>query len=223
MNSSKKILRIGNKTVYYGTFKYKSAFWRFLKGEKVVRWWVGTDSLMLEYFPVGIPKWFVLYWRLKCWCTQFYISEHWYGCEEVKKNLLYFYKSVSLHYEPYPDIYPLWVKTKPLVVLIHDPTRNNRYKKYGRWMYGIDILDEVREQAKEWCHFLIVDNSQDMRVIFPLVDCCLLPKRLKGSPRLVSECKINNIPVYYDTSASVGSCVDFLTKHWRGNESKNSE
>ena len=211
MNSSKRIYQIGDKIVYYGDFKYKSAFLRYLKGEKIIRWWVGTDALMLEYFPPGIPKWFVLSWRLKCWCAQFYISENWHGCHAVRKNLIYFFKSIDLYYKQYPDLYPKPIKKKPLVVLIHDPSRIYKYEQYGRWKFGIDIIDQVKKRTGKWCYFITVDNTQDMNVIFPLVDCCLLPKRLKGNPRLVSECKINNIPVYYDTSASVDSCLDFLT------------
>ncbi len=212
MNTNEIIYQIGNKTIYYGAFKYKSAFWKYLRGKEIVRWWIGTDALMLEYFPPGIPKGVVLYWRLKCWITQLYISEHWYGCDEVKKNLKYFYKSVLLHYEPYPDIYPLPIEKKPLVVLIHDPSKAHKYEEYGRWKFGIDIIDQVKKRTGKWCYFMTVDNSQDMNIIFPLVDCCLLPKRLKGEPRLVSECRINNIPVYYDTVASVDSCANFLKK-----------
>ena len=70
-----------------------------------------------------------------------------------------------------------------------------------------ELTDKVRERTKTWCYFLVVDNSQDMNLIFPIVDCCLLPKRLKGNPRLVSECEINKVPVYYDTNATAISCM----------------
>jgi len=169
---------------YSSTFKWKSALIKYLKGEKVVRWWKGTDSLMLEYFPPGIPKWFVLYHRLKSRLTQFIVHEHWYGCDEVKKNLNHFYNSIDLIYKEYPNIYPVKIKTKPLVVLIHDPSDSYKYKKYAHWKFGVDIIDQVKEETNEWCYFLTVDNFANMNVVFPLVDCCLLPKRLKGNPRL---------------------------------------
>ena len=71
--------------------------------------------------------------------------------------------------------------------------------KLWRWIYGYDIYLELKSRLP-FVNFILVDGTQDMTQVFPIIDFYLRPNRHDGSARLRRECEIQNIPYYWSQS-----------------------
>ena len=185
------------KQIHYGKLYLLKASYYYLKGYKIIRWWVGTDSDLLISSPiVGSFQWRYIYRPLhiiKAKLSEPIISFHRYGCDHVKDNLTKFgIKKSKLVFKDYPLLYPNLVdKSKPKILL---PLISG--SDYKRWYHGYDIA--VKLMVKFDAHYFTIDGEQNLEPYFAVVDMCILTKRAIGNPRLKRECELNNIPVYYN-------------------------
>ena len=56
-------------------------------------------------------------------------------------------------------------------------------------------------KLKELLHdvnWIVVDGTQDMAKVYPIVDFYYRPTRHDGSPYMIRECRANNIPYYWE-------------------------
>lgn len=167
--------------------------------------WTGSDSLYQICYPPGIRFRFKvrifferIFWRL----AEYLIEEHYADHELVKQNLKRagFKKKISV----VPDRPPYMKarkfkkkKHKGFNVLYYCPNPNKRNNpKFIRWLYGWDIYKQLRDEL-DGINWIVVDGSEDMSEIFPVVDFYLRPNRHDGASVLRQECEINNIPYYW--------------------------
>lgn len=90
--------------------------------------------------------------------------------------------------------------------------------KFKRWKYGVDIFEKIKA-VYDWYRpdvkFIVVDGSQDLTDILPIVDIYIRPSRHDGAARLVRECEENGIPVFWSNRSDVKGMevIDFIKKH----------
>ena len=83
-------------------------------------------------------------------------------------------------------------------ILLYMPASKN--KEFTHWLYGYDIYETLRDALGSRVNWIIVDGSQDMSGIYPIVDFYFRPNRHDGWPYMVQECIKNNIPYYWSKS-----------------------
>jgi len=97
---------------------------------------------------------------------------------------------------------PLKYKT-PLIKREHEGVNVMYYKpprkdlKWRDWLYGIDLIEKLKEEYKDKVKFIEVDQSYDMEWVFPDIDLYIRPNRHDGYSRLIRECEIQEIPYYW--------------------------
>lgn len=199
------VLHWQNYVIFHGKFYTILAICHLLSGKQIVNWWLGTDAMTLNMMPPGSLTWKfrLLLHRIKFRLVEPLISQHWVGCSDIYSDLLKFgFDHKKMVHVEYPPLYQTPVPRiegaygKTVVGVIWPGIKRNR--KFKDWFYGLDILDDFIWDHRLKFEFIMVDGKADMREFYSQVDCVILPKRIKGKPRVVVECGINNIPVYYN-------------------------
>lgn len=187
---------------------------------------MGTDALKLDTFPPG--KW---YWSIRIVIERILFklieplfSEHWIVHERLRKHLLNFgisNRKIKVVIDPplYPEPFPK-EKHEGFNILFYCPPGTDTI--FTQWKYGTDILDEVDDyllldsSIPIDYYWILVDGSEDMSKIYPIVDCYVRPSRHDGEPRMVLECKINKIPYYYseDGNPKVEDIIKFIEEQY---------
>lgn len=163
-------------------------------------YWTGTDALCLVEYPPFIRfrykcKIFVM--RIVARLMDYFADEHYIDSEFLRKHLVKFgmkkpIRVVELplkHTKPYKK-----VKHKGFNILFYKPPKIK--SNFRAWVYSYDIFEKVKERIKN-VNWMIVDGSQDLKKIFPIVDFYLRCNRHDGSSRLRRECEIQKIPYYH--------------------------
>jgi len=127
---------------------------------------------------------------------QSFIYQHWFVAEHLANSIRVAENKKYLVVDP--PIIATKIKKKKhdgFNVLYYFPsiTKNIKFKK---WLYGFDIFEYTREQLFPQLNYIVVDGSQNMTEIYPIVDFYLRPTRHDGHSRMIDECQINNIPYY---------------------------
>jgi hypothetical protein len=78
-------------------------------------------------------------------------------------------------------------------ILYYYPNKNTTWNQY---LYGFDIYLGVIMELIPFLDikFVVVGGSQNMADIYPKIDLMIRPCRHDGHPRMVDECKLNDIP-----------------------------
>lgn len=84
-------------------------------------------------------------------------------------------------------------------IFYYDPSYYKKNKKTIRWLYGIDIIEELKSHFTN-INWIKVDGTANMKDIYPIADFYVRPNRNDGASRIVQECQINNIPYYHSQS-----------------------
>lgn len=172
------------------------------RNQRIIHWWLGTDALKLTDFP---PTDSVFWWgriifeRILWKAMEPLIKEHWIDHERLRTHLIEFgidnrkIKVVpdALNYGKYKK------KSHKGVIILYYFPKVNKNRKYKEWKYGYDYFLYANEHFARQINWIVVDGSQDMSKIFPIVDGYLRPSRHDGGARLVKECRLNQIPVYF--------------------------
>lgn len=161
--------------------------------------WQGTDSLFLVKFPKQLKRtkiFYVMVLRLFAKLSDIFVQEHYVCGDLVSKNLTKF--GMKKRLKQFTDIpfYPDKIAKKPhngFNILYYFPKKDT---KFNRWLYGYDIYQDINNHFKSNSdiNFIIVDGTSDMSTIYPIIDLLIRPNRHDGIPRMVEECKLNNIP-----------------------------
>jgi hypothetical protein len=164
--------------------------------------WTGTDALMMHD---SLKRWKLrkkLFWlsvRLIVRLLDLlYVEKHLTNAPWIKKELEDFglKKSIEIFMTPLKYNEPFPKREHDTVnVLYYKPPR--KYVKFRDWLYGIDLINRLIEEYKGKVNFIEVDQSFDMKDIFPIVDLYIRPNRHDGYSRLIRECDIQGIPYYW--------------------------
>jgi len=175
--------------------------------------WTGTDSLMLVDYSMRTFRKKVYWWlfRRLIRIMDYFIQEHYCDSQFLAVHIEEFGTKRNIkvvpdrlkHTEPYPK-----EAHDGFTVLLYRPMGAD--KKFTSWLYGFDIMDEVKERLPH-VNFLEVHGGNDMKYVYPFVDFYLRPNRHDGASRMRRECDIQNIPYYWSrTNPSVGDAVKVI-------------
>ena len=160
-----------------------------------IKTWKGTDALTLCCFPPGKLIWYIrilgrrLKWRL---IHRFY--KHIVVSESLGYYLeLFGIKQYDVVADPPISVNEIKRKShKGVNILYYYPgDRGNRYFK--RWVYGFDLYQKLLWSFRD-VKFKVVNGSQDMTEVYPIIDGYIRPNRHDGEPRMVMECEMLGIP-----------------------------
>ena len=181
---------------------------------KIISYYVGSQARwLIKTFPTDLRKIpYITFIKLRAWLLKPFISEYWVDSEYLIPFILRFapkaktrvIKDVIKYQKKYPK-----EEHSGFSVLYYYP-KNEYNKKYCRWVYGKDIIDYLIGEFPQftWIH---IDGTQELSGIFPLVDVYIRPNRHDGSPRLVMECEIQNIPYYHSQcNPDITEIINFL-------------
>lgn len=165
--------------------------------------WTGTDSLMLIDYgmrkAIKRPYWFVF--RILIRILDFFIEGHYCDSKNIADNVKDFGTKKPVIVFKDKVNYPFKMQKidhDSFNVIYYFP-KNRTDVSFTRWLYGIDIVEEVKKRLPD-INFIELDGSVDMNCIYPVTDFCLRPNRHDGSSRMIQECAVNEIPYYHTWS-----------------------
>lgn len=167
--------------------------------------WMGTDVLKLTTYPPGKFTWrFRIFAERLLWkILEPLIDRHFIVHPRLSKCLIDFgisERKISVKIDKGICNYCLKPCTKKphtgFNVAYYYPGDGGNVK-YKRWVYGMDIIDELIKKYPNlnWIH---LDGNKDMCEIYPVLDAYIRPSKHDGFPRIVLECVYHNIPYYWD-------------------------
>ncbi len=185
--------------------------------------WTGTDSLMLIDYSMRRfrkrPYWFLF--RILVKGIDPFIECHYCDSEQVANNVKKFgtKKPVKVFHDKlkYNNKYPKKAHDK-FNIIYYNPTANvNSIKDVGftRWLYGLDIIEEIKEKMSADIEFIELDGTKDLKDVYPITDMLLRPNRHDGASRMRQECDIQNIPYYWTTKETdfvVDDVINYINK-----------
>ena len=164
--------------------------------------WTGTDVLFMNQYPnvrfrfkVKIFFFRLLVKALNKWYTgiNWVISEH-------LRDELNLSRPMKIYEPPIDLTRYAKVQHKTFNILYYFPTTGRRKKGnivFHQWLYGYDIYLKLKEYFDDDVTWIMVDGSDDMSGIYPIIDFCIRPNRHDGSPFMIRECEANSIPYYW--------------------------
>lgn len=190
------------EVAYCGTIPFFDCVISRLMGSTTIHQWWGSDVLTCFYFPPGKSRIIIFLHRIKMFLLRPFTSEHLFFSQRLLNELPKIYRNdktgifySELNTEKYKRI-----SHAGFNILVYWPEQT----KYNRWVYGCDIIEEFVEKylgdlTKEFGFISIywANGSLDMSKVYPYIDFYIRPTRHDGEPRMVLECKKNNIPYYY--------------------------
>lgn len=162
--------------------------------KKIIRFWIGSDVLLLRMFPPGRGKLSVLKHRLKTGLTEPFIDEHWvYGAQLFKEfKQVWSGRKASLRLCRAPIESVVKVPSESVNIAYYHP----RDDEFSRWVYGVDLIELLIQRFPQ-VNWVKLDGTLNPKYFFQSLSAYLRPSRSDGHPRLVAECRENSIPVYW--------------------------
>jgi hypothetical protein len=184
-----------DKIIYVGSVPLISVFLDWFAGLKIIKWWVGTDVLILFMYPPGKGKVIVFLHRVKMYLLKFVIYEHWFTSKKLMGEMprRYINGRAKVFMRGDSDCYIKKISHKGFNVLIYRPLET----KFNRWLYGLDLIDKLKTLYNREVTFIEADGGLNLKHYYPYIDAYIRPTRHDGFPRMVRECKVNNIPYYW--------------------------
>ena len=164
---------------------------------KIIAYLVGSEvRWLVKTFPSDMRKVPYITWvKVRAWLLRPFVSEWWVDAEHlvdlVRQHNPKAKTRVVVDELKYPKSFPK-EKHEGFNVLYYYPAKEYN-KSYCRWVYGQDIVCCLIRWLSE-VNFICVDGTQDMSKVYPIVDAYIRPNRGDGTPRIVKECEINDIP-----------------------------
>ena len=189
--------------------------------------WTGTDSLMLVDYSMRKlrkkPYWFVF--RILIRILDFFIEGHYCDAENVADNLRKFgtKKRITIFNDKvfYPDKFDKIPHNGFNVIYYNPKSRSDR--QFTRWLYGIDIIEKVKEALPEM-NWIELDGTFNMEHIYPITDFMIRPNRHDGACRIRQECDINEIPYYWSNrEPNIEDCINAIKNEYEKNSIRNSQ
>jgi len=106
------------------------------------------------------------------------------------------YKNIIIIADPikYTKKYPK-VKHEGYNVLYYIP-KGKKNQKFIEWLYGWDLMLEYKA-LNSTHNIIIVNGDADMSKIYPIIDLYYRPTRHDGMPRMILECRMQEIEYYW--------------------------
>ena len=160
----------------------------------VIKWWMGTDALLLNESPPGINKLRVLAHRLKYRVVNETVDTHWAVSERVADNLVKFgVKEGNILIVEHPPTNQTKLDSEVFVVGYYLP-EERRDQKYKDWVYGKDIIEELIDSYKNTSVTFFRYTGRESISFLNVIDCFIRPSRSDGMPRIILKCRVEGIP-----------------------------
>ena len=203
-----KIVTVGKRAIYMGEISLLHALKMRLKGYNVVRFWCGSDVILLHKFPPGRGKLSVILHRIKAFLLGYIVESNFMDGNGLLAEIggVKWLRLKNLEMKLWPGKHEKYPKQAHEGINIGYYQPNDSV--FSRWKYGIDFLEDavaMQHQLKvdpATLNWIKLDGKQDMSQIYPILDLYVRPSRHDGWPRINSECEENGIPVIYDETFS---------------------
>lgn len=192
--------------IYMGEIGLLHALKMRLRGYKVIRFWVGTDVLLLHKFPPGRGRLSIIFHRIKAFLLGYVVESNFMDGNGLLAEIgeVKWLRLKNLEVKIWCDSHEKYEKqiTNEIIVAFYQP--NNSV--FSRWKYGIDFIENVQKDVNEKfpnkITWMKLDGSKNMRSVYPVLSAYLRPSRHDGTPRINLACELNDIPVIYDPAFS---------------------
>jgi len=190
--------------------------------------WTGSDVLYMMRFPPYIRLRFkmkILAMRVVAMIIQPFIQENYVDHELLKDELeTVGFKNIKVFNDQLKYTEPFEKKPHKEFNILYYYPKGKKNKRFIRWLYGMDIIERLRSTIKSpRVKWIMVDGSQNMENVFPVIDFYVRPTRHDGASRLRQECKINNIPYYWSqTKPSYNKALTTIHKNLKNKDSEQS-
>lgn len=194
---------------FYNWFFKKILFRPGLQKHRLISWFIGSDAYKLTHYPPGTFHWYCRIWfeRIVYRLIEPFIFEYW--CKETLEQYLLDFgiDKTKIRIIENADWDRDYTKTKlvkyekkehPRYTIIYYYPKDN--PKFRYMIYGIYHIEQLIEHFKNCVEFMRLDGTKDMAEVLPIVDAYIRPSAYEGCiPRLVRECRLNEVPVYFKT------------------------
>lgn len=191
-----KHIELEDMIIFVGEVPIKQMLKAWQK-KKIIRFWVGSDVLLLRMFPPGRGKLSVLKHRLKVLFIEPFIDQHWIYGEQLFKEFKEVWgsrkSSLRLCRAPIEPI--VRVPSESINIAYYQPKDD----VFSRWVYGIDLVEAAIKMYPQ-VNWIKLDGTLNPKYFFQSLTGYLRPSRSDGHPRLVAECQKNSIPTYWSES-----------------------
>ena len=104
-----------------------------------------------------------------------------------------------------------------MTILYYKPKAKHSGRISTEWLYGIDLVNELKEKHKEWNWVTLENYSRmELRELYKKADCFLRPTRHDGLSGMVLEAIYFGCPVLwtkpYDGSILIKAEVEDIEK-----------
>ena len=162
--------------------------------------WTGSDVLYQLQYPPFIRFRFkvkIFFERIITRLIQPFLECNVAVSDNLERELRELgYKNIKVHPDPvkYLKKYPK-IAHEGYNVLYYIP-KGKKNQKFIEWLYGWDLMLEYK--ALNSTHNIIVVNGDaDMSKIYPIIDLYYRPTRHDGMPRMILECRMQEIEYYW--------------------------
>jgi hypothetical protein len=161
--------------------------------------WTGTDALMLIDISkrkfIKKPYWIMF--RILAKMIDFVCQEHLAYTEIQIDQLVKFGMKKPFRIIPNEPAKVIYFKEPhPGFNVLYYFPKNTMELKFRKWLYGYDIFEQMKANHPG-LNYIVVNGSQDMSKIYPIIDYCIRPNRNDGNSRMIQECEMSEIPYYY--------------------------
>ncbi len=191
---------------------------------KIVAYLVGSEPRWLTCTqPTDIRKLPYLAWvKIRARLLKPFISEWWTDAEYLIPFIKAFYPKAKTRVVKdelkYTVKYRKWVH--PIFCVMYYYPANEYNKNYCRWVYGKDIIENLIRLFPDF-YWIRIDGTNDLSKVFPMVDAYIRPNRHDGTPRLIEECKIQEIPyLHTQHDPDTRDFINFLTEQYENYNKK---
>lgn len=202
------VLKDKKLVIYMGEIGFLHALKMKLRGYKPIRFWVGSDCLLLHKFPPGRGKLSVILHRIKAFLLGYIIESNFMDGNGLLAEIgeVKWLRLKNLEMRLWCGKHGVYPKQA------HEGTNIGYYHPsnsvFARWKYGISFIENavaMKHQLRidpEEINWIKLDGKQDMSQVYPILDLLVRPSRHDGTPRMLLEAELNEIPVLYDETFS---------------------
>jgi glycosyltransferase involved in cell wall biosynthesis len=184
--------------LFVGSISAITTVTSWFKGVRPIKWWLGTDALTMWFNPPGISVCLNILHRIKMRILEPFIFQHWVTGPRLLRSLekCHFIDRDKLRVVYWPGKFKKVsrkIEHEGFNIFYYHPKKSGEFE---RWVYGIDIIEELSEKLKG-VRWIRIDGTNDMDEVYQIADLYLRPSRHDGAPRINLECKMNGIPVLF--------------------------
>lgn len=160
--------------------------------------WTGSDVLYCTRYPKHSKKSKYLYMfgmRVFARLADIFCQKHIVVSEHLIEELKPLKLKKPIEVRENPVMYGKVRKKKHngFNILYYRGIGSNQ--KFKDWVYGYDLIKKLK--AEHDVNIIEANGHLNMDLVYPIIDFMIRPNRHDGNPRMIRECKINDIPFYH--------------------------